>query len=222
LPTAAALVENGVRTLLRIEVHPLVAPWVWEALPRLGPDLTVVVNVDAGPGSGRDPSYTAVTGRLAAAGVNLLGYVDLGYATRPVRQVRTDVGRWAGYPVHGVFLDRAAVSPFSIGPAAVAVQAARRVGLDRAVLNPGAPPDPVYRDLGVPICVFDGGWEQYRDWSGAGAEPGDGHLVHGVPADDLPAAHRLAGARGAGFGCLTDAAPPFTHLPAWSGLELAR
>ena len=201
-------------TLLRLDLHPLAAPDAWATLASHGPTVTVVVNVADGPGTGRDASYTAAMGRLAAAGVRLLGYVDLEFATRPATQITTDVGRWAGYPVQGVFLDRAPASPYMIGPVAVALQAAQRAGLDDTILNPGVPADRLYRDLGVPICVFDGSWEQYRAWDGDGSRPGDGHLVYGVPFDDLAAARRLHADRAAGFGLVSDV-PAGAGLPTW-------
>lgn len=210
-----------VTTLLRLDAHPLTARHVWDAVTEYGaaqPDtLTVVVNVADGPGNGRDPSWTAATARLRAAGVRLLGYVDLGFATRPVARILADVDRWAGYPVHGVFLDRAPASPYSIGPAAVAVGAARRADLCDTVLNPGMPPDPSYRALGAAICIFDGPWERYARWDGAGAEPGDGHLVHSVPPGELDNAWLLQATRSAGFGMVTDHEPPraYAELPGW-------
>jgi hypothetical protein len=197
------------------------APHLWDAVTEYASAhadaLTVVVNVAGGPGNGRDPAYTAAAARLRAAGVKLLGYVDLGFATRPPARILDDVYRWAGYPVHGVFLDRAPTSPFSVGPVAVAVAAARRAGIGDAVLNPGEPPDRIYRDLGAAICVFDGTWRRYLHWDGADTEPGDGHLVHAVPRDELDEAWLLQAVRHAGFGMVTDLAPPRTYrgLPAW-------
>jgi hypothetical protein len=209
-----------VTTLLRLDVHPLIAPHLWDAVTeyatRHAGGLTVIVNVADGPGNGRDPSYTAATTRLRAAGVTMLGYVDLHVATRPVARILADVNRWAGYPVHGVFLDRAPASPFSIGPAAVAVSAARRAGIGDAVLNPGVAPDRIYRDLGAAICVFDGTWQRYLRWDGAGGEPGDGHLVHAVPPDELDDAWLLQAVRNAGFGMVTDLPPrAYAGLPTW-------
>ncbi|MGC9666308.1 spherulation-specific family 4 protein [Planosporangium sp. 12N6] len=208
-------------TLLRLDAHPLMAPEAWETIigyvaARAGA-LTVVLNVADGPGNGRDPAYTAAAARLRTAGARLLGYVDLRFATRPPELVVADVYRWAGYPVHGVFLDRAPTSPYSIGPVAVAVAAARRAGLPDAVLNPGEPPDPSYRTLGAAICVFDGSWRRYRHWDGAGAQPGDGHLVHAVPPDALDEAWLLQAVRHAGFGMVSDLVPPhgYATLPAW-------
>jgi hypothetical protein len=63
--------------------------------------------------------------------------------------------------------------------------------------------DRLYRDLGLPICVFEGTWDRYQAWDGAGSRPGDGHLVSGVPAGDVERARRLLAARGAGFGLVS-------------------
>lgn len=185
-----------------------------------GPAFTVVVDVADGPGTGRDPVYTAAMSRLAGAGVRLLGRVDLAYGTRPLRDLIADADRWAGYPVHGVYLDRAPATPYAVGTVARAVKAARRAGLAEVVLNPGVVPDPIYRGLHLPMCVFDGTWLEYQHWSAEGARPGDGHLVHDVPPWDLDRAAQLQLERGAGFGVVTDLGPPdpFADLPAWCGL----
>ncbi len=154
--------------------------------------------------------------RLAAAGVTALGRVDARFATRPVADLRGAVAGWARCPVSGVFLDQTPTSPFSIGPVALAVRAARRVGL-QVVLNPATVPDPLYRVLGAQLCTFEGTWEQYRDWSGHGTQPGDGHLVHSVPPERTGEAHALLRQRRAGFGLVTDLTPPepYAGAPAW-------
>ena len=185
-----------------------------------GSEFTVVVDVDNVPGTGRDPAYTAAMSRLADAGVGLLGRVDLGYGTRPLTEIIADIDRWAGYPVHGAFFDRAPATPYAVGTVARAAKAARRAGLAEVVLNPGVVPDAVYRELELPICVFEGTWLEYRHWAGDGGRPGDGHLVHDVPPWDLDQAAQLQIERGAGFGVVTDLGPPdpFADLPAWCGL----
>jgi hypothetical protein len=162
----------------------------------------------------QDEAYREATALLAAAGVPMLGYVDLGYAARPLGDIVEDIERWSAYPMAGVFLDQAPTTPFSIGPVALAIRVARRARLFVAVLNPGTPADPVYRELGVPICAFEGSWADYQAWSGMGAQPGDGHLVHGVPPAQLATARKVMGWRGAGFGLVTD-----RELPnPWQGL----
>jgi hypothetical protein len=196
-------------TLLPLYVDPVVDPAAWRAAAGLAGALTVVVE---------DPEWvlTGVGAQLAAAGVPALGRVDAGFATRPLADLLDDVNRWAGYPVSGIFLDQAPTSPFSLGPVALATRLARRAGLSTVVLNPGVPTDPLYRDLGVPVCTFEGSWTEYRRWSGEGARPGDGHLVHSVPVAALPAAWELLRERRAGWGLVTDRTPPapYAGLPA--------
>jgi len=60
----------------------------------------------------------------------------------------------------------------------------------------------------VRVCSFEGTWSAYQRWSGDGARPGDGHLVHDVPTALLTAARELLARRGAGFGVATDAHRP--------------
>jgi Spherulation-specific family 4 len=181
---------------LSLFADPLADPVGWEAAAGYQGPLIVVVDVAHGPGSGRHPLFTQAIGRLAEAGRTVLGYVDLAAGTRPPRQVRGEVGRWAGYQVDGVFFDAAPTSPFSIGPVAMAVRAARRAGLGPLVLKPVGRPDPLYRVLGATICAPlpwtpDGRWPQ--------APLISGRTLRRPPAG--PAAHRRpepAGAVGAG------------------------
>src|SRR5690606_5928227 len=134
----------GLPVLLPLYGHPTVDPQAWRTAGRLGPDATVVARRGA---SGSDPDLAEAMARLWAAGLVVLGRVDVAYATRPVAELLGEVTAWAEYPAVGIFLDQVPTSPFSIGPVAVAVRAARRAGLGTVVLNPGAPPDPLYRAL---------------------------------------------------------------------------
>lgn len=139
-----------------------------------------------------------------------LGRIDLDWGGRSLADVLTDVDSWRADGVAGLFLDRAPASSAGVGPVALTVRLAARRGLHRVVLNPGVPTHPLYRDLGVRICTFEGPWSAYQGWAGQGVLPGDGHLVHGVPTPLLTAARRLMGRRGAGFGLATDARPDVT------------
>jgi hypothetical protein len=140
-----------------------------------------------------------------------LGRIDLDWGSRSLADVLTDVDAWREDAVEGLFLDRAPAGSGGVGPAALVIRLAARRGLHRVVLNPGVPTHPLYRDLGVRICTFEGPWSAYQSWAGDGVRPGDGHIVHGVPTALLTAARRLMGRRGAGFGLATDASP---HLSA--------
>jgi hypothetical protein len=194
--------------LLPLYVHPTVDPAAWRAAAGYRQALAVVVD---------DPELTDPVAALTKAGVTTLGRVDTGFATRPVADLLDDVARWASSPVCGVFLDQAPTSPFSLGPVALATRVARRAGLSTVFLNPGVPTDPHYRNLGATICTFEGSWAEYRRWSGEGSQPGDGHLVHSVPAAALEAARALLRERAAGWGLATDRRPPapYAGLPAW-------
>ncbi|MEV1287290.1 spherulation-specific family 4 protein [Micromonospora sp. NPDC049679] len=201
------------KTLLPLYVHPLDEPTLWQ--PERLRDATVVVNVQDGPGTKPSAVYEVVVAQLADAGVPLLGYVDLGYVSRPLADILEEVERWAAYRVGGIFFNAAPTSPFSVGPVGMAVRVARAFGLTEVVLNPGMATDPVYRDLDAAICAFEGSWRDYQRWSPKGVEPGDGHLVYGVPVEKLDAARRLMLMRHAGFGLATDLdlPHPYAGLP---------
>jgi hypothetical protein len=136
-----------------------------------------------------------------------LGRIDLDRGGRSLADVLADVDEWRRDGAEGLFLDRAPATAAGVGPVALTLRLAARRGLRRVVLNPGTPTHPLYRDLDVRIVTFDGPWSAYQGWDGTGSRPGDGHLVHGVPAELLTAARRLMGRRGAGFGLATDASP---------------
>ena len=137
----------------------------------------------------------------------LLGRIDLDWGGRSLADVLADVDSWREDGAEGLFLDRAPAGSGGVGPVALTVRLAARRGLHRIVLNPGVPTHPLYRELGVRICTFDGPWSAYQGWAGDGIQPGDGHLVHSVPTPLLTAARRLMGRRGAGFGLATDTGP---------------
>lgn len=191
--------------LLSLHLHPHAHPQAWSTIETVGVGATVLLNIETGPGSGLDPSWTAATQRLVRAGVSLLGYVDLAFGARAPEQVNAELGRWSGYPVRGIFFDQAPTSPYSIGPVAVAVRSARRIGFDTLLVNPGRGTDSIYRGLGAVLCTFEGSWTSYRDGIDDGVLPGDCHLVHSVPLDQIEACHELMRRRGARFGLATSA-----------------
>jgi hypothetical protein len=198
-------------TLLPLFAHPQEDPTAWRAAVAAAATLIVVVR---DPDS--DPVVAAATAELAGAGAVALGHVDTVFATRPVPDLLAEVRRWAGLRAAGVFLDRVPTSPFSIGPVALATRAARRAGL-QVVLNPAAPADRLYRELGTAVCSFEGPWRDYQRWTGQGAQPGDGHLVHSVPRQAHRQAWALLRERAAGFGLVTErtAPNPYGGAPAW-------
>jgi hypothetical protein len=187
--------------LLSLHQHPLTYPEVWATIESACAGAAVLLNIANGPGSGLDPTWTTAAQRLARSGATVLGYVDLGYGVRPVERIRAELGRWAGYPLKGIFFDQAPTSPYSIGPVAVAVRSARRIGFDTLVVSPGCPADSIYRGLGAALCTFEGGWDEYQVSDTLIA--GDVHLVHSVPVEQIGAAHALMRGRGARMGLAT-------------------
>jgi hypothetical protein len=205
------------RTLLPVPQRPADDPAAWDQAQSFGPGGVAVV----GPLVNDNGTAELVAGlaRLSAAGVSALGHVSLGYAVRSPAEVYAEIAGWSVLPVTGIFLDHAPAGPFQLGPVVHAVRAARRAGLRTVVLNPGVQVDPVYRRIDATICTFDGSWREYAALPAGRCQPGDGHLVYGVP--DLAAVRALAVARGAGLLLATDRAtpalggPPSRSTPWW-------
>jgi hypothetical protein len=75
--------------------------------------IVAVVNPQSGPGDDANPDYADVIRRAAEAGVEVVGYINTGYATkRTAAEVKEDVDRWARfYPeIRGIFFDAQASS----------------------------------------------------------------------------------------------------------------
>jgi hypothetical protein len=197
--------------LLPLYVYPLDDPDAWATVGRLGPDVTVIVNVHNGPGTGYDPAYGYASAALAAAGIPMVGYVDLDYGSRPMADVYDDISRWRLYPVGGVFFDRAPAHRGSLAWVGEAIAPVR----GQVVLNPGTRPDAGYAALADLVCTFEGPWLKYRltpaqpDW------PNAAHLVYGVASDELATARRRLYSRVA-HGLITDLdfPLPYRGLPA--------
>ncbi len=194
--------------LLSLYQHPLTHPEAWATTEAAANGTLVLLNIAAGPGSGLDPTWTTATQRLVRAGATVSGYIDLAFGARAMEQVRAELGRWAGYPIRGIFFDQAPTSPYSIGPVATAVRAARRIGFDTLLVNPGRPADSIYRGLGAVLCTFEGTWQEYQAGTEEGVRHGDAHLVHSVPVEQIGAAHALMRGRGARYGFATPGGPP--------------
>lgn len=201
--------------LLPLYADPVLDPAAWQTAAGLAGRHPVSVVLGGAPPLG--PEQVEAAARLIKAGATVLGRVDARFAAGPVADLLDDVEGWASHPVSGVFLDQTPTSRFSLGPVALAIRVAHRAGLSTVVLNAGVPTDPHYRELAAPVCTFEGPWAEYRRWSGDGSRPGDGHLVHSVPAGSLLAAWGLLRERRAGWGLVTDRAPPapYAGLPSW-------
>jgi hypothetical protein len=145
---------------------------------------------------------------LTGAGVSVLGYASLGFGARPPAGLSPRFAALAALGATGIFIDHVPAGPFHLGAVRLAYRLARCAGLGDVVLNPGRPVDPLCRRLEATICTFHGSWEEYRRWDCTGADPGDGHLVYGVPPESRREAHDLMRTRGAGLALICDRAWP--------------
>jgi hypothetical protein len=205
------------KVLLPLYVHPLESPGAWDTVALAGPEVTAIINVHNGPGP--DAAYDDAAGRLHAAGVPMLGYVDLGYGRRPRLLIEADIVAWQRYPVAGIFFDQAPADPALLR---LTGEVLRRVpGL--TVLNPGTTPHHGYPPLADLICTFEGPWAAYEHHA---EEPDFGnavHLVYGVPPQDVSWARCLLAAR-CETGLVTDldAPLPYCGIPSWLPAKVAR
>lgn len=205
-------------------VHPAGDPAAWEELRALAPALGfVVVNVHDGPGAPDDPYYPPALAALAAlTGVELVGYVDLAYGDRPVRDVLADVGRWMDVAaVQGIMFDQVPSDGRSLVRLAGLADTARRLGARTVMANPGVVPPPDLLELFDVTCVFEGDARAYGAfspprWLRAVPPSRIWHLVHTCPASDVLPTLRRAGKLGAGLAWVTDGTlpNPWDHVPA--------
>lgn len=203
--------------------HPAVRPgdWGWLAAH---PDLVrlVILNIASGPGEGPRPEFTAAAGRLAAAGVGLLGYVDTAYGRRDPRSVTDDLRRYLDwYPVTGVCLDQVTAGPAGVGHYAELAARLRAAGAGYVYFNHGTHPAPGYAAHADLLGTFEGTWQAYRRlrppaWTRRWPASAFCHVVHSVPPASAGAAWRLAGRRHAALGYVTERTGPnpYDALPA--------
>jgi hypothetical protein len=200
-----------VNVLLPLYVYPADDPEAWAGAARLGAGTTVIINVHNGPGERYDAAYGYASAALTAAGVPMLGYVDLDYAARPLDAVHADIAGWRWYPVGGVFFDRVP----SGGPELGWVRRATAPANGFVVLNPGTRPHPGYAAAADLVCTYEGPWPRYRATPAEADWPNAAHLVYGVPAAELDAAARRLYRR-VRHGLVSDlaGANPYRGLPA--------
>lgn len=215
--------EKDPMLLVPLYEHPADRPEEWELLIRSAGRLhSVVLNPDSGPGRAPDERFAAVAGRLRAAGVPVLGYVDTDYGRRPHADVVQDLLRhrdW--YATDGAFLDQASADPELLPHYGRLAVAARAAGARTLVLNHGVHPHPGYAGLADLLVTFEGPWDAYRDavtappWTADHPAQRFCHLVYAVPPG-APAAE-LAQERRAGVHC----AVPGTGAHPWGTLPYA-
>ncbi len=195
--------------------HPAVRPHDWTRLAEQAERIALVVlNVATGPGEHRDPAFDAVLGQLRTARIEVAGYVDTGYATRPTEQVLTDLTRYRDwYTTDAVFFDRAAGEAEHVGHYAALAHAARALGTGTVVFNHGSHPVQAYAAHADLLGTFEGPWSSYIElaipsWARQEQLAHVAHLVHSVPPELIGTALELAVQRNASCVYVTDRSGP--------------
>ncbi|PYC80589.1 hypothetical protein C7C46_12495 [Streptomyces tateyamensis] len=216
---------TATRLLVPLYVHPAVDPAAWQAVAAAGPGTVraVVLNVADGPGPALEPAFAEASARLAEAGVEVLGYVDTGYGSRPHAQVVAEIlNHRDWYGTTGVYFDQAATHPDAVPHYRRLAVAARAAGCATVVLGHGDHPEPAYAEpeLSDLLVTFEGTWKSYQDlvlplWTGHHPAERFCHLVYEVPADRAEATGALIASRRAGVGCAVpgSGANPWDRLP---------
>ncbi len=191
--------------------------------------VVVIVNPDSGPGKNGDPNYSALVEQMAAAKIDMVGYVTLGYAKRPMADVKADVDQWKKlYPdVGGVFFDEL---PSVKHQAAFAAEAFAYVREKRPtghlLANPGTNCDRSYLDAkgDATLCLYEGK-DAFAKWQPPAWAKRERTcvLVYGVAKADWPGVYDRAKAKAAWL-LVTDAGEkaPWEQLPTyWEELVAA-
>ena len=214
---------NPPRAAVPAYFHPHWAAEDWRTLAELGPRLAfAILNPDSGPGRSRDRAYLDPVDKVQAAGGTVIGYVDTGYGKRSGLAVLRDIAAYrTWYGLRGCFLDQVPSTREQLAAYRRITIAARRLGMNRVVLNPGTAPDPGYADLADVVVTFEGPWLAYRDlvvpdWMRRHPAQRFCHLVHSTPPAELAAVRMGAPGRHAGAVYATEltGANPWERLSA--------
>jgi hypothetical protein len=222
VPRVATLPARPDAAFIPAYFSPEFFPDAWNRLadPRL---YAVVLNVDSGPGSLRDPLFAAAVRKIEAAGGTVAGYVDIGYGNRPPEVVDAEAGRYREwYGVADVFLDQVPTGPAALPYVQQITQVLRGKGAEFVAFNHGTYPDEGYASLADLLVTFEGPWSAYTAveppaWTLQGAAQRFCHLVYGVPATEVDAVLTLARQRNTGIVFVTDRSGvnPYDELPTY-------
>jgi hypothetical protein len=174
----------------------------------------LILNPASGPGLQADPGYAAVVSRAQGQGVEVLGYVDTGYGSRPLDEVQAEIDRYhRWYDVSGIFLDR---TSGDVSDLPYYAQLARHVRWDlnaTFVVNPGSFPNELYARLADVVGTFEGDAGTYLktpapSWVESYPASRFWHLVYSASVEQLPQVLEHARANRAGVVYVTDQGLP--------------
>ena len=135
----------------------------------------------------------------------MIGYVDTGYGRRPSRPIVRELAAYrAWYGLTGVFFDQVPSAAHQVGHYRRLAAAARRIGLDFVVMNPGVIPWPGFAEVADVLVTFEGAWSAYGDYPSAESirdHPRERfcHLIHSAGGEALATARAGAEANHIGM-----------------------
>ncbi len=206
--------------------HPGIRPRQWQWLAEHAARIRLVIlNVASGPGDGPQDAFRAAADLLHGAGIRVIGYVDTGYGRRDARVVLTEARRYQDwYGVRGVCFDQVPAGAGDVGHYARLSGRVRAMGAEVVFFNHGTHPAPGYARHADLLGTFEGPWPAYQrlrtpGWTRRWPPSKFYHVVHSVPAAQIPAAWRLAASRPAGSVYITerDGPNPYDSLPEVTG-----
>lgn len=208
--------------------HPAVHPDQWQWLADHAERIRLVIlNVASGPGNRPQGDFRAAADLLHRAGVCVIGYVDTGYGRRDPEAVLAETSLYQDwYGVRGVCLDQVASGEEDLGYYARLAGRVRMLGAEVVFFNHGTHPASGYARHADLLGTFEGTWAAYQRlriprWARRWPSSKVYHVVHSVPAAQLPAARQLAARHHAGAVYITERGGPnpYDGLPEMSENE---
>jgi Spherulation-specific family 4 len=210
------------RLLVPAYFHPGADPDDWARMASAAAQIRMVIlNPASGPGDAPEQAYLDAVRRLRDAGVQVIGYADTNYAQRPSQDALADIRSYLDwYDVAGVMFDRVSAQLADLQQYALLARRARQAGASVVAFNHGVHPHPAYARHADVLGTFEGPWGIYLEqavprWTRSWPADRFYHVVHSVPAEQLPNAFLLAGRRRAGCVFATDlgGGNPYRRLP---------
>jgi hypothetical protein len=108
LESREMLSTSPLKVLVPAYIYPSPRGSAWKQLDTSAKTASIVaiMNPDSGPGSQADSNYVTAVDNLQAAGGQVIGYVDSGYASIPLSTVESEISDYLNwYHVNGIFVD---------------------------------------------------------------------------------------------------------------------
>jgi hypothetical protein len=124
----------------------------------------MIANINNGPGTSIDPSYTSAIATAKAAGIKVFGYVYTNYGANSIASVEANITTWnTYYGVTNIFIDEvsttAANEPYY---QTLSNYVHQQTTGSLTMLNPGTVPDQSYMNAGDIIATFEGDYSTYE------------------------------------------------------------